>query len=189
MAPAVRGSGTAPSTGPDLRCRHQARWPAPRACPLLPIDVQVSQNEIREALESSDEDAKVDAMQKAIAAILAGEQFPALFITIVRYVLPSENHLVQKLLLLYLVSPQGIHAGLGGVGCSWVLVWEAGRHQVPLQENPGFESCGWRAVRAARIPGLAGLPGSWLTTAAALLWCARRRRLRRRMRRASCCRR
>ncbi|EFN54954.1 hypothetical protein CHLNCDRAFT_56190 [Chlorella variabilis] len=63
---------------------------------------QVSQNEIREALESSDEDAKVDAMQKAIAAILAGEQFPALFITIVRYVLPSENHLVQKLLLLYL---------------------------------------------------------------------------------------
>ena len=56
------------------------------------------------ALESSDEEAKVAAMQKAITAILAGEQFPALFITIVRYVLPSENHMVQKLLLLYLVS-------------------------------------------------------------------------------------
>ena len=42
-------------------------------------------------------------MQKAITAILAGEQFPSIFITIVRYVLPSENHLVQKLLLLYLV--------------------------------------------------------------------------------------
>ncbi|KAL4450070.1 hypothetical protein ABPG77_010739 [Micractinium sp. CCAP 211/92] len=63
---------------------------------------QVSQNEIRTALESNDEDAKVEAMQKAITAILAGEQFPALFITIVRYVLPSENHMVQKLLLLYL---------------------------------------------------------------------------------------
>lgn len=63
---------------------------------------QVSQNEIREALESSDEDAKVAAMEKAITAILAGEQFPTLFITIVRYVLPSENHMVQKLLLLYL---------------------------------------------------------------------------------------
>ncbi|KAL4452385.1 hypothetical protein ABPG75_008047 [Micractinium tetrahymenae] len=63
---------------------------------------QASQNEIRTALESNDEDAKVEAMQKAITAILAGEQFPALFITIVRYVLPSENHMVQKLLLLYL---------------------------------------------------------------------------------------
>lgn len=66
--------------------------------------MQVSQNEIRTALESNDEDAKVEAMQKAITAILAGEQFPSLFITIVRYVLPSENHMVQKLLLLYLVS-------------------------------------------------------------------------------------
>lgn len=64
---------------------------------------QSSQNEIRQALESSDEEAKVEAMQKAITAILSGEQLPALFITIVRYVLPSENHMVQKLLLLYLV--------------------------------------------------------------------------------------
>jgi coatomer subunit beta len=64
---------------------------------------QASQNEIRMALESSDDQAKVLAMQKAIAALLNGEQLPQLFITIVRYVLPSENHLVQKLLLLYLV--------------------------------------------------------------------------------------
>lgn len=75
---------------------------------------QASQNEIREALESSDEDAKVDALQKAITGILAGEQFPSLFITIVRYVLPSENHMVQKLLLLYLVSAQAQMGGGGG---------------------------------------------------------------------------
>lgn len=66
------------------------------------------------ALESSDEDAKVEAMQKAITAILAGEQLPALFITIVRYVLPSENHMVQKLLLLYLVSRAGAGEGTCG---------------------------------------------------------------------------
>jgi hypothetical protein len=65
---------------------------------------QASQNEIRVALESNDDEAKVVAMQKAIAALLNGEQLPQLFITIVRYVLPSENHMVQKLLLLYLVS-------------------------------------------------------------------------------------
>ena len=50
-------------------------------------------------------------MQKAITAILAGEQFPSIFITIVRYVLPSENHLVQKLLLLYLVRTDGCRSG------------------------------------------------------------------------------
>jgi hypothetical protein len=70
---------------------------------------QASQNEIRTALESNDDDAKVQAMQKAIAALLNGEQLPQLFITIVRYVLPSENHMVQKLLLLYLVSRTKTH--------------------------------------------------------------------------------
>lgn len=59
-------------------------------------------------------------MQKAITAILAGEQFPALFITIVRYVLPSENHMVQKLLLLYLVSC---------VAAGGREAWDAGRVQ------------------------------------------------------------
>lgn len=67
---------------------------------------QASQNEIKKALESGDEEEKVAAMQQAIAALLNGEQLPQLFITIVRYVLPSENHFVQKLLLLYLETIQ-----------------------------------------------------------------------------------
>ncbi|KAG1655263.1 hypothetical protein FOA52_009820 [Chlamydomonas sp. UWO 241] len=45
-------------------------------------------------------------MKKAVMAILNGEQMPQLFITIVRYVLPSEDHAVQKLLLLYLEALQ-----------------------------------------------------------------------------------
>lgn len=99
----------------DLRptCHRVRRFHHPSTA-AAHLDAQVSQNEIRTALESNDEDAKVEAMQKAITAILAGEQFPALFITIVRYVLPSENHMVQKLLLLYLVSP----AALPGQHCS-----------------------------------------------------------------------
>lgn len=59
-------------------------------------------NEIREALEGNDVEAKIDAMKKAISLLLNGETLPQLFITIVRYVLPSEDHTVQKLLLLYL---------------------------------------------------------------------------------------
>ncbi|GKV03047.1 hypothetical protein SLEP1_g15413 [Rubroshorea leprosula] len=59
-------------------------------------------NEIKEALEGNDVDAKIDAMKKAIMLLLNGETLPQLFITIVRYVLPSEDHTIQKLLLLYL---------------------------------------------------------------------------------------
>ncbi|KAJ8447580.1 hypothetical protein Cgig2_031193 [Carnegiea gigantea] len=59
-------------------------------------------NEIKEALEGNDVPAKVEAMKKAIMLLLNGESLPQLFITIVRYVLPSEDHTIQKLLLLYL---------------------------------------------------------------------------------------
>ncbi|KAI7743182.1 hypothetical protein M8C21_004532 [Ambrosia artemisiifolia] len=59
-------------------------------------------NEIKVALEGNDDAAKVDAMKKANMLVLNGETIPQLFITIIRYVLPSEDHTVQKLLLLYL---------------------------------------------------------------------------------------
>ncbi|KAL4577964.1 hypothetical protein LXL04_014079 [Taraxacum kok-saghyz] len=59
-------------------------------------------NEIKEALEGHDDSAKIDAMKKAVMLLLNGETIPKLFITIVRYVLPSEDHTVQKLLLVYL---------------------------------------------------------------------------------------
>ncbi|KAG6409453.1 hypothetical protein SASPL_127492 [Salvia splendens] len=59
-------------------------------------------NEIKEALEGNDVPAKIDGMKNAIMLLLNGETLPQLFITIVRYVLPSEDHTVQKLLLLYL---------------------------------------------------------------------------------------
>ncbi|XP_009781478.1 coatomer subunit beta-1 [Nicotiana sylvestris] len=59
-------------------------------------------NEIKEALEGNDVPAKIDAMKKAVMLLLNGESLPQLFITIIRYVLPSEDHTIQKLLLLYL---------------------------------------------------------------------------------------
>lgn len=59
-------------------------------------------NEIKEQLEGHDTELKVDAMKKAVMLLLNGETLPTLFITIVRYVLPSEDHTIQKLLLLYL---------------------------------------------------------------------------------------
>ncbi|KAG1663232.1 hypothetical protein FOA52_004433 [Chlamydomonas sp. UWO 241] len=78
-----------------------------KSCSLLVHnDKPSSYAEIKDALEGSDPEAKVVAMKKAVMAILNGEQMPQLFITIVRYVLPSEDHAVQKLLLLYLEALQ-----------------------------------------------------------------------------------
>jgi len=62
----------------------------------------VSPSEIKTALEGHDTVAKIQSMQTAIKMLLSGEQLPAFFITVVRYVLPSEDHTIQKLLLLYL---------------------------------------------------------------------------------------
>ncbi|EFH42440.1 coatomer subunit beta-1 [Arabidopsis lyrata subsp. lyrata] len=59
-------------------------------------------NEIKEALEGNDVSAKIDALKNAIMLLLNGETLPQLFITIIRYVLTSEDHTVQKLLLLFL---------------------------------------------------------------------------------------
>jgi coatomer subunit beta len=76
-----------------------------KSCSLLVFnDKPATFNEIKEALEGNDAVLKSTAMKKAVMAILNGEQLPQLFITIVRYVLPSEDHAVQKLLLLYLAS-------------------------------------------------------------------------------------
>jgi len=58
--------------------------------------------QVKEALEGGDVRAKRRAMQQAIAQLLGGEPPAGNFITIIRYVLPSEDHFIQKLLLLYL---------------------------------------------------------------------------------------
>ncbi|CAN8273328.1 unnamed protein product [Cochlearia groenlandica] len=52
--------------------------------------------EIKEALEGNDVEAKADAMKKAVMLLLNGETISQLLITIIRYVLPSEDHTIQK---------------------------------------------------------------------------------------------
>ena len=70
---------------------------------LVHFDKPASAKEIKDSLESNDPNTKVQGMQKAIMMLLNGEALPALFITILQYVLPSQDHTIQKLLLLYLV--------------------------------------------------------------------------------------
>jgi len=68
------------------------------------FDKSPSQGDLKKSLESDNASAKAAAMKQVIAMVLNGEQMDQLFFTIVRYVLPTDDHLVQKLLLLYLVS-------------------------------------------------------------------------------------
>ena len=63
---------------------------------LVAEDRPASLTEIKAALEGSDNEAKIGAMKKAVQMLLNGEQMPQLFITIVRYVLPCQDHTVQK---------------------------------------------------------------------------------------------
>lgn len=74
-----------------------------RGCSMLVhFDRATSAVELREALETGNAEEKAEAMRKVISLLLGGESMPQMFITIVRYVLPSDDHTVQKLLLLYM---------------------------------------------------------------------------------------
>ena len=76
-----------------------------RSCSMLVhFDKPVSAKEIKDAFEGHDPAAKILAMQRAIMMLLNGEAIPALFMTILQHVIPSQDHTMQKLLLLYLVS-------------------------------------------------------------------------------------
>ena len=76
-----------------------------RSCTfLVAAEALPTPAEIKAALEDGDDRSRAAAMRAAVSGVLnGGEPIPGLFITIVRYVLPSEDHTVQKLLLLYLV--------------------------------------------------------------------------------------
>ena len=74
-----------------------------RSCTfLVAAEALPSPTEIKAALEDGDDRSRAAAMRAAVSGVLnGGEPIPGLFI--MRYVLPSEDHTVQKLLLLYLV--------------------------------------------------------------------------------------
>eukprot|EP00216_Chloropicon_sp_CCMP2111_P006079 CAMPEP_0198237456 /NCGR_PEP_ID=MMETSP1446-20131203/3304_1 /TAXON_ID=1461542 ORGANISM="Unidentified sp, Strain CCMP2111" /NCGR_SAMPLE_ID=MMETSP1446 /ASSEMBLY_ACC=CAM_ASM_001112 /LENGTH=971 /DNA_ID=CAMNT_0043919623 /DNA_START=94 /DNA_END=3009 /DNA_ORIENTATION=+ len=69
---------------------------------LVSYEKNFNTNQIKDALEKGSEKEKREAMKKCVYLMLNGENMSQLFMTIVRYVLPSEDHSIQKLLLLYL---------------------------------------------------------------------------------------
>lgn len=51
--------------------------------------------------ERGDEKMKIDALKRVIQMIANGERLPGLLMIIIRFVLPLQNHLIKKLLLIF----------------------------------------------------------------------------------------
>lgn len=51
--------------------------------------------------EKGDIPTKIEALKKTIHLILNGEKFPTILMTIIRFVLPLQDHTIKKLLLIF----------------------------------------------------------------------------------------
>jgi len=60
-----------------------------------------NEDEIREDLESKDVEKKVEGMKTLISLQLNGEMMPRLLMTVIRFVVPCDDHKLKKLLLIY----------------------------------------------------------------------------------------
>lgn len=57
--------------------------------------------QLKQDLENGDVQTKIDALKKTIHMILNGERLPGLLMTIIRFVLPLQDHTIKKLLLIF----------------------------------------------------------------------------------------
>ena len=51
--------------------------------------------------EKGDLKAKIEALKQSIKLIVSGERMPGLLMTVIRFVLPLQDHTVKKLLLVF----------------------------------------------------------------------------------------
>uniref|UniRef100_A0A8C4QMM4 Coatomer subunit beta n=1 Tax=Eptatretus burgeri TaxID=7764 RepID=A0A8C4QMM4_EPTBU len=56
---------------------------------------------LKNDLEKGDIKTKTEALKKVIVMILSGERLPGLLMTIIRFVLPLQDHTIKKLLLIF----------------------------------------------------------------------------------------
>ncbi|XP_059617605.1 coatomer subunit beta [Phlebotomus argentipes] len=57
--------------------------------------------QLKQDLEKGDTPVKIETLKKVIQLLLNGERLPGLLMTIMRFVLPLQNHTIKKLLLIY----------------------------------------------------------------------------------------
>ncbi|THD26023.1 Coatomer subunit beta [Fasciola hepatica] len=68
---------------------------------LSPEAKSWSEQQLKDDLQSNNIDIKRDALKEVIRLIVNGERFSNLLMTVIRFVMPSQDHMVKKLLLLF----------------------------------------------------------------------------------------
>ncbi|OXU25608.1 hypothetical protein TSAR_012392 [Trichomalopsis sarcophagae] len=68
----------------------------------IPTDSEpLNELQLKQDLEKGDVNVKIDALKKTINMIMSGERLPGLLMTIIRFVLPLQDHTIKKLLLIF----------------------------------------------------------------------------------------
>lgn len=79
----------------SMRCRLSRIWVG------VQLTGNFSVNNKRIFTEKGEIGVKIDTLKKVIQLLLNGERLPGLLMTIIRFVLPLQNHTIKKLLLIY----------------------------------------------------------------------------------------
>lgn len=61
----------------------------------------INEMQLKQDLEKGDVNVKIETLKKVIQLLLNGERLSGLLMTIIRFVLPLQNHTVKKLLLIF----------------------------------------------------------------------------------------
>ena len=65
-------------------------------------DIEVpNEMQLKLDLEKGDTNVKIETLKKVIQLLLNGERLSGLIMTIIRFVLPVQNHTIKKLLLIF----------------------------------------------------------------------------------------
>lgn len=62
---------------------------------------QPTVQELRKQLENGKDEQKIEAMKKILLIMLNGDPMPQLLMHVIRFVVPSKNKALKKLLLIY----------------------------------------------------------------------------------------
>lgn len=78
--------------------------------------------ELKRMLESSDDKVKLSAMRQIVSGQVNGESPPGILMHLIRFVLPSKNKVLKKLLLLFFENHEHVDES-GRLKQEMILVW------------------------------------------------------------------
>jgi coatomer subunit beta len=83
---------------------------------------QSTLQELKTQLEKGTDETKIETMKRVLSVMLNGDPMPGLLMHIIRFVMPSKNKQLKKLLYLYYeICPK--HDASGKLRQEMILVW------------------------------------------------------------------